>query len=201
MRKKVSTFLDINPTVRFLTASDAVFSAGVGLFGPIFAVYLTEQLPSANALEVIGVGTSIYLFTRSIGQIPLAYVIDKIKGERDDFYFLMGGALIGIVVPLLYLTISEAWHLFLIQFLFGIAGAMAFPSWAAIFTRHIDKGREGVEWGMYQTFIDMAGAVAAPVGAVIVTVYGYPAVMYCASVLSAISAILIFGIRSQLRNR
>lgn len=189
----------ISPTVRLLTVSDAVLTAALGLFGPIFAVYLTDQLASGNALEIIGIGTSIYLFTRSLGQIPLAYFIDKIKGERDDFYILLAGNTIFIIVPLLYLLITEPWHLFAIQFVYGLGAALTYPTWNALFTRHIDKGREGVEWGVYQTTVDMAGAVAAPIGGFIAAFYGFEAVMIFASVLAFVSSVFIYLTRNDLR--
>ena len=185
-------------TIRFLSVSDAVLTAGLGLFGPIFAVYITEQITTNNALEVIGIGTSIYLLTRSIGQLPLAYLIDKIKGERDDFYILLAGSAIYIIVPLLYLGISEAWHLFAIQFVYGLGAALVYPTWLAIFTRHIDKGKEGTEWGLYQMLTDLAGASAAPVGAFIAAQYGFSAVMIMASVLALVSSIFIYLIRNDL---
>lgn len=193
------TFANINPTVRFLTVSDAVLTAALGLFGPIFAVYLAANIQTPNALEVIGIGTSIYLFTRSIGQIPLAYFIDKIKGERDDFYLLLFGNTVFIVVPILYTIISEPWHLFVIQFVYGLGAALTYPTWSAVFTRHIDKGREGIEWGIYQTMADMAGAIAAPIGGFIAAYYGFNAVMYLASALAAISSVFIYITRDDLR--
>ena len=186
-------------TVRMLSVSDAAMTAALGLFGPIFAIYLTEQIQTGNALEVIGVGTSIYLFTRSLGQVPLAYLIDKIPGERDDFYILLVGSLIGVVIPLLYILVTQPWHLFVIQFLFGVAGALTYPTWSAIFTRHIDKGKEGMEWGLYQTMSDVAGAVAAPVGAVIVSLYGFSIVLIFASALAAVSTLFVILIRNDLR--
>ena len=193
------TFSNINPTVRFLTASDAVLTAALGLFGPIFAVYLTQNIQTDNALEVIGIGTSIYLFTRSIGQIPLAYVIDKIKGERDDYYLLLIGNTAFIIVPILYTFITEPWQLFAIQFFYGIGAALTYPTWSAVFTRHIDKGREGIEWGIYQTMSDMAGAIAAPIGGFIAAFYGFDAVMYLASSLALISSVFIYITRDDLR--
>ena len=192
-------FTDVSLTVRFLTASDAALRSSLGLFGPIFAVYLTQRIDTANALEVIGIGTSIYLFTRSLGQIPLAYIIDKIKGEKDDFYILLVGNTIFVIVPILYLLISQPWHLFAIQFVYGLGAALTFPTWNALFTRHIDKGREGTEWGMYQTTVDMAGAVAAPIGGFIASYYGFTAVMVMASCLAVISSIFIFFTRTDLK--
>lgn len=189
----------ISPTIRFLTVSDAVLTAALGLFGPIFAVYLADKITTDNALEVIGIGTSIYLFTRSLGQVPLAYVIDKVKGELDDFYILLAGNTIFIIVPILYLFITEAWHLFAIQFAYGLGAALTFPTWNALFTRHIDKGREGIEWGVYQTTVDMAGAIAAPIGGFIAAYYGFQAVMILASLLAVISSFFIYFTRSDLR--
>jgi len=189
----------ISPTVRFLTVGDAVLTAALGLFGPIFAVFIAERISTGNALEIIGIGTSIYLFTRSLGQIPLAYIIDKIPGERDDYYILLIGSCIFFIVPILYLFISEAWHLFVIQFMYGLGAALTYPTWNAIFTRHIDKGKEGIEWGMYQTSVDMAGAVAAPIGGFVASLYGFEAVMICASVFAAISIVFTFLTRKDLR--
>lgn len=186
-------------TVRFLTVSDVMLSTGLGLFGPIFAVFITQQISTDNVLEVIGIGTSIYLFTRSVGQIPLAYIIDNIKGEWDDFWFLMIGNTIFIIVPILYIFISQPWHLFAIQFVYGLGSALVFPAWLAIFTRHIDKGKEGMEWGIYQTFVDMAGAVSAPIGAFIAAMHGFPAVMICASALAVVSSIFIYLMRGDLK--
>lgn len=193
------SFAGVSPTIRFLTASDAVLTAALGLFGPIFAVFIAERISTVNELEVIGIGTAIFLFTRSIGQIPLAYIIDKIKGERDDFYVLLAGNTIFIVVPLLYLLISEPMHLFVIQFVYGLGAALTFPTWNALFTRHIDRGKEGVEWGMYQTSVDLAGAVAAPIGGFLASFYGFDAVMYFAAILAAISSVMIFLTRNDLR--
>ncbi|MCF7815523.1 MAG: MFS transporter [Candidatus Pacebacteria bacterium] len=190
---------NLSLTVRFLTVSDAVLSVGLGLFGPIFAIYITQQIETENILGVIGIGTSIYLFMRSIGQMPLAIIIDKIKGEKDDFYVLLTGSIIFIIVPILYIFISEVWHLFAIQFIYGLGAALVSPTWLAIFTRHIDKGKEGLEWGIYQTTVDMSGAIAAPIGGFIASLYGFTAVMISASIIATISSIFIFAIRDDLR--
>lgn len=197
-RRSILALSNLSPTIRFLTASDAILTAALGLFGPIFAILIANQIQTNNALEVIGIGTSIFLFTRSLGQIPLAIIIDKIKGEKDDFWVLLTGSLIYVLVPLLYLIISEPWHLFTVQFIYGTGAAMTFPTWNAIFTRHIDKGKEGLEWGIYQTINDLAGAVAAPIGGFVASIYGFAAVMYFASGIAAISSFYILMIYNNL---
>lgn len=195
---KISHLKGVNPVVTLFTVSDVIVTTGLGLFGPIFAVFILEKLSVNHALEIIGIGTSIYLFTRSIGQIPLAMIIDKIPGEMDDFKILITGMALFAIVPIFYLFMTEAWHLYLIQFFFGIASAMVYPTWYAIFTRHIDKGKEGIEWGAYQTMVDMGGAISAPVGAYIAATYGFGSVFIIASIMSFLSIILIWLSRTHL---
>ncbi len=190
---------EINFVLTYLTISDVIVTTGLGLFGPIFAVYIHERIGTEHSLEVIGVATAIYLFTRSIGQIPLAALIDKIPGEKDDYTFLVLGTFLFALVPIMYLFISEAWHLYLIQFFYGIASAMVNPAWFAIFTRHIDKGKEGTQWGVYQTLVDMSGAISAPIGGFFAATLGFAPVMIVASVMSFTSIILLSLLKPYLR--
>ena len=76
---------------------------------------------------------------------------------------------------------------------------MTFPAWLAIFTRHIDKGKEGMEWGIYKTFVDLGGAVSVPVGAIIASMHGFPTVMICASGLAVVSSVFIYYVRDDLK--
>lgn len=139
---------EISPVVRFLTISDFLIIGGFGLITPIFAVFIVENI-NGGSLEVVGIATTIYLLTKSVGQIPAAILIDKIKGEKDDFWAMLLGSIIFSLVPLLYLIIDSPIELYLVQFFYGLVVAFTFPSWYAIFTRHIDKNKEGLEWGIY----------------------------------------------------
>ncbi|MBU2565973.1 hypothetical protein KKG46_00235, partial [Patescibacteria group bacterium] len=76
---------DINPTVRFLILSDTVLVGASGLLGPIFAIFVQGFIVGGNE-AVAGLAAAIYLFTKSIFQIPVAHIIDKIRGEKDDFW-------------------------------------------------------------------------------------------------------------------
>ena len=78
--------------------------------------------------------------------MPIARYIDKHKGEKDDFFLMVFGSLLVSIVPFLYLFIKTPIHLYLVQVVLGIGGSFANPGWYAIFTRHIDKEKEGTEW-------------------------------------------------------
>ncbi len=192
---------EVSPVIRLLTASDIILGAGIGLFGPIFAILIANKINTNNPLEVISIGTSIYLFTQSVGLMPLGILIDKIKGEHDDFWILFAGSLVYVLVPLLYLLITEPWHLFVIQFIYGVGTAMTLPTWTAIFSRHIDTGKEGIEWSLWQSSTNLSCAIAAPVGGFIASYYGFNAIMYLASAMASLSCLYIFLIRKSLYKR
>ena len=102
-------------------------------------------------------------------------------------------------MPLLYLFIEQPWHLFIIQFFFGLGSALTYPTWSAIFTRHIDRGKEGMEWGIYQTLSDLSGAIAAPIGGFIAALYGFSAVMILASILGFFGLCAVSIIKNDLQ--
>lgn len=137
---------DINPVIRLLIVSDTVLLGAAGLLGPIFALFIEEFIKGGNE-AVAGVAAGIYLFTRSVFQIPIAHLIDRIRGEKDDFWLMFIFTALSSLIPLFYLVIDTPFELYIVQFSLGLLTAFTFPTFMAIFTRHIDKEKEGTEWG------------------------------------------------------
>ena len=192
------TLKDINPVIKFLTVSDILILSGFGLISPIFAVFIVDTIKGGN-LEVVGIAATVYLLTRSLAQIPIANMIDKIRGERDDFWAMLIGSLVFSCVPLLYLLVSAPWQLYLVQFVYGLATASAYPSWFAIFTRHIDKEHEGIEWGAYHTLVDLGGAGAAALGGFLAYKFGFNYLFMLVSLVSLVGSLFLAGVYGRMR--
>jgi len=186
--------LDMNAVVRALIISDVIWGGAVGLLGPIFAIFVVDFIPGAS-IAVAGVAVSIYLVTKSIFQIPAASIIDKIRGEKDDFWILFIGSLISAVIPILYLFINTPLQLYLVEFLYGLATAVTFPSYMAIFTRHVDKEKIGTEWGIYYTLNDFSAAVAASVGGVVAETVGFRPLIVGVVILSVIGVGFLYALK------
>jgi MFS family permease len=189
---------NINSVVKFLTVSDFLILSGFGLISPIFAIFVTESVVGGT-VQVAGIASAIYLLTRSVFQVPVAALLDKIVGERDDFWTLFVGSVVFSVVPLLYLAVSTPTHLYIIQFLYGLSVAVTYPSWYAIFTRHIDKNHEGVEWGAYNTLVDLGSAGAAALGSFLVVQFGFNLVFVLVSGISLVGSFFLLGIYKELK--
>ena len=191
---------EINPVIRFLIISDTILIGAAGLLGPIFALFIEGFIQGGNE-AVAGVAVGIYLFSRSILQIPIAYFLDKIRGERDDFWLMFIFSLLIAVIPLLYLVINTPLQLYIVQFVLGFFTAFTFPAYMAIFTRHIDKNKEGVEWGIYFTLTDITGAALAVIGGYVAISAGFPALIITVVVLSMVGALLLWPIKPYIKTK
>src|SRR3989344_6231300 len=157
----------INGLVKVLITSDFFFNLGWGLLAPIFAIFILERITGGDSLkaaEIAGFSALFYWITKSIFEIPIGWFLDKKYGERDDFWFMVVGTFISAIVPIGYLFSSTAWHIYLFQIIHAIGMAMALPSWLAIFTRHIDKGKEAFEWSIETTSIGAGAGIAGGIG-------------------------------------
>ena len=192
--------LNVSIVARVLIISDVIFLTGTGLLGPIFALFVVDFIQDGSA-AVAGVAAAIYLLTKSLLQVPIASLMDRIKGERDDYWFLFLGSLASAILMLAYLIISTPLQLYIVQFLYGATMAMAFPSFMAIYTRHISRNKEGIAWGVYFTATDLSAALAATAGGILADTIGFRPLIVMASFLGLIGTLLIYFIRSHLRDK
>ncbi|MFH1559401.1 MAG: MFS transporter [Patescibacteria group bacterium] len=188
----------INVVIRVLTISDVLIIGSFGLINPIFAIFITQTIQNGS-VEVAGVASGVYLLTKSIFQIPFALFFDKIKGERDDFWAMFFGSMLYSLIPIAYLFISTPGQLYLVQFVYGIFSALIVPSWFAIFTRHIDKNYEGVEWGVYQTLTSFAGGGTALLGGVLASELGFAPLFISISFLSLVGSLFLLFIYKNMK--
>jgi len=191
---------EINPVIRFLILSDVLVIGAAGMLAPVFAFFIRDFIQGGNE-EVAGIAAAIYLITKSLFQIPVASIIDKIRGERDDFFVLVPAAILMSLTPLLYLIISQPWQLYLVQLLLGFFAAMTFPAFMAIFTRHIDKSKEGIEWGIYFTFCDLLSAGLAVIGGFMAYTIGFTPLIICVASISTLGSLMLMLIKPYIRLR
>lgn len=190
--------LRMDPVIRFLILADIATYGAAGLLGPIFAVFITDFI-QGGGVEVAGVAAAIYLFTKSITQIPAASIIDKICGDKDDYWFLVIGMLIVNLIPLAYLFVETPLQLYATQFVLGVATAFTFPSFMALFTHYVDGNQAGTTWGVYYTLIDIAQAATAAIGGILAATLGFEKVIYMVSAIGLLSMLFYIPVAPALR--
>ncbi|MEX2090511.1 MAG: MFS transporter [Candidatus Paceibacterota bacterium] len=182
----------INHVIRTLVISDFFINSGFSIFGPVFAIFVTKQI-AGGSLEVLGFAAAIFQIFKSGLQIPIARYLDKNHGEYDDFYSMIFGTALVVMVPFAYIFASTANHIYIIQAIYGIGAAFTIPPWYAIFSRHLDKMQENVEWSMDSIAIGVGAATSAAVGGILAQKFGFQLVFIIGGMLA------IFGGIQQLR--
>lgn len=189
--------IGLNKVIRGLILSDFLLQSGWGLIGPIFAIFITQQIQGGSLVSV-GFIAATYWFIKSIAQPFIAHFLDVKKGEGDDFKFLIYGLFLANLVPLGYIFATQLWHVFLLEIIRGLCMACVIPGWAGIFTRHIDKGWEAFSWSIESTGIGFAAAFSAAFGGILVTFLGFKAVFILVSFFGLGSCLLLLLIRNQI---
>lgn len=147
-----------NKVMWLLTFTD-IFSWGPYLITSSLAgIYLADKF-GGDAAQMVGIGIAIYYVMRASLQIPLGYINDKIKKDLDEITFLLIGVLLMGLSFSLYPLISNPMHYYILQFVFGVGASFNLVSWRKVFAQNLDKGKEGLEYGIYETFMSIFTAV------------------------------------------
>jgi len=191
----------INRVVRLLITSDFFLNSGFGLIGPIFAIFIVNNIVGNNVAEaakVAGFGALLFWIVKSLLQIPIGYYLDKNHGEIDDYWFMVIGTFMMAVVPLGYLFSTQPWHIYAVQIFYAVAAAINFPSWSAIFTRHIDEGKEAIEWGTHSTVSGIGIGIAGGLGGLVVAMFGFRSVFVFVSLFALLSGTLLLLVKKDI---
>jgi MFS family permease len=189
---KLNFFLPINRVIKVLMLSDFVITSAFGFVAPIFALFITDKI-QGGTIETVGFAAAFYWLAAVLTRLPIARRIDKTKSEKDDFYFMIFGSVLISVVPFLFIFSTKIWHVYLIQAFYGIGYSFRLPGWFGMFTRHIDKGREGYEWSFDSLLSGIGAAIAAALGGIIAVKFGFEILFVLIGAISIIgSAVLIF---------
>lgn len=192
-------YFTINGFIKIMILSDFTLFSAFGLIAPIFAIFSATTLAGGTIFKA-ALGSTVFLLVKSVLQIPISKAIDKNHGEIDDYWTAVIGTYIIAIVPFLYFIINSIPQLYIVQVIYGIGGALAFPGWIAMYTRHLDRGHEGFEWSLYNTTISVATAITAAVGGYLVQDYGFRSIFLLVGSLGLIGAtILLFNKKKIIR--
>lgn len=194
----------VNKIVKVLIISDFFLNLGWGLLSPIFALFVLQNITLNNpekAAAVAGFAALFYWISKSLLEVPIGRMLDSIKGERDDYWLMVLGLFVVAFVPIGYLFSNNPWHIYMLQILHAVGMAMALPSWLAIFTRHIDKGKEAFEWSMETTSIGAGAGIAGGLGGILASFFGFKVLFVFVSLLTFFAAGLLLIVKNNVSKR
>jgi len=179
-----------------MVTSDLIMYSGWGLITPILAVYILDKIEGGN-VQVAGIAVGVYWVVKALVQVPLAHFLDKNHGEKDDYYSLVGGIILTSLTPIGFIFATLPWHMYALQAIHAIGMAMVVPSWAGIYTRHIQKKREAFCWGLDSSAISIGLGVGGIVGGIIAKMFGFIPIFIAVSLMGFVSATLLLIVGSK----
>jgi MFS family permease len=190
----------MNKVIKVLILSDLALLTGLGFVAPIFAIFLTANIKGGD-VEVAGFAAAVYWIAQSAAMIPFGKFLDRRKGEKDDLWLMIIGNVLAAFAVLGYLFSKLPWHIYLLQAIYGIGMGMNMPGYTAIFTRHIDKGKEAYEWSVRGTLVGIGTGVAGALGGIIAQNFGFNQLFIGISAFIFLSAFFLLFISKQMRLR
>ncbi len=189
--------IKINKIVRTLIFSDVALTSGFGFITPIFAIFITDHI-QGGSVQVAGFASAIYWIVMSSTVVFFGRYLDRNHGEKDDFWFIVTGNLLAALATSGYIFSNLPWHIYVFQTLYAIGISMNIAAYAAIFTRHIDKGAEAFDWSIRAAVVGVGAGITGALGGIIVSQWGFTALFLIVIGFVAFSAILPFLIYYQI---
>jgi MFS family permease len=194
----------LNKVIFLLTMSD-VFTWGLFMVLTSFVgIYLSGKF-GEKALEVVGVGVAFFNFSRGFFQIPIGYITDKIKRDRDDIILLsLGNIMMGIPYMLLPWVVSPIGY-YIGMFIVGLGGALNLVNWRKLFAKNLEAGREGMNYAVYDTVMSIAMIIFGLIIGIVTSVgqQYFDTVIFCvglAILLSGFWSMSIFFVTKRKSN-
>src|SRR3989344_1077186 len=108
----------VNKVVKFMVFSDLLLFVGWGFISPIFSIFVLEKIAGATLLTV-GVSSAVYWVARAVVQPFVAKQLDKRKGERDDYFTLLGSLVCAGLAAFWIASIKSESMLYIAQIFHG----------------------------------------------------------------------------------
>lgn len=166
LRLKIKKF---NRVVLLLTLADVFTWGPLFIVSALSSIYLSDKL-GQDTVGFVGIGTGISYITRAVFQIPVGTLTDRLKKDKDEIIILAIGAVLVGLPFIFYPFITESWHYFLLQFVFGMGISLDVVSWRKLFAVNVTKGIEGKEYAIYDTVLSTSTAILAVILGVIANV-------------------------------
>ncbi len=154
---------------KILLNSTYLWYFGAGMLGPLFAVF-TQKI-GGDILE-ISWAWATYLIISGILIIIMGKISDNFASKEK---LMVAGYALNTIFTFGYLFVSTPIHLFIVEAGLGIATAIAWPTWDALYAKYEDKKHDGYTWGLAAGGEFLMNGLALVAGGFIVEIFSFTA--------------------------
>lgn len=181
-----------NPAIRALLAADALLLTAAAMLAPIYALFVDRV---GGDILAAGITAAALAFGSGFVSLLAGRKIDHIRDKRIILAAstaVLGAGFIG------YIFAATIWHLAIIQVVMGVVQAIHATLYDALYSRNLDKGREGEQWGAWEALNYFAAGAGALAGGFLVAKLGFEVMFFAMAVLTFASALYILSLPKKL---
>lgn len=183
----------MNRTLKLLIISDIFVFSGFGLIAPILAIFIKDNL-IGGTIFAAGLASMIFLITHSLLQLLFAYKFNP----KDRLWMLWLGTALIALVPFGYIFSTHFYHIYFVEFVYGVGAAFAYPSWSSLFTANLEKGKRGFQYSIYSSSVGIGTAITAGVGALLAEKTNFQLVFILTGILAIIGLLILFRLEKKV---
>lgn len=174
-----------NPFVRAFIISESLLWSAHNFIIPIIAIFVVRNI-TGGTVEIAGIAFSFHLISRVLIEISTSKILLG-SSEKLKLKFTITGILVIAASHASFAFASTLPMLFIGYILMGIGMGIAAPAKLTNFSTHLDKGKEPIEWSAYDALVFIGMALAAALGGLVATQYGFKILFIASSIITAIS--------------
>lgn len=189
--------MKLNKIVKYLIYSDLVFYTGWGLISPVFAIFILDSIIGGNVF-VVGIASAINLLSRSLIRVPAGMYADNDKTGKRAFWGMFLGLFVAAFIPFGYIISTLPWHIYILQAIMGVSLGISAAGWTCIFSKYLDGGKASTEWGLDVVAVGVGPGIAAAVGGLAVTYFGFNIVFIIVGIFGIIGTLVLLFVYKDL---
>lgn len=184
--KNPSSF-HINPVVKAFIISESFLWSAWNFLVPILAIFAANNLPQGN-IETASFAYSIHLAVRVVFELISGRFLASSNTHKKISVILIGVA--AVTIAYLGLMISLNITIFFISMaIAGMGFGIISPAKNSLFSQHLDKTKASIEWGITDATVFIAIALAAALGGLIASKYGFATLFFVAACVNLLSIV------------
>jgi len=156
------------------------------MLGPIYAIFVKDV--GGDALDA-GITFGAFALAAAATTLIVGRLSDKVK---EDELIIVAGFFITALGFIYYMFVDSMTTLIVAQIIIGIGEATKYPAYDEVYSRHLDKGKGGLEWGAWEAMAYFSAAIGAVVGGYLVTQFGFNIIFVFMAALSLGGGIFIY---------
>ncbi|MGE6368194.1 MFS transporter [Planococcus kocurii] len=158
----------------------------------IFPFYILLIRNVGDSYAQFGWAYGLFALTAALCYPLIGKYADQVGDKTLLFVYSWGMAILLLFFPLA----SEVWHVYILQVLMGMLGAVQKNSEKTVLARYVTKEMAGTQIGHYHVWTSVAAAVAIIATGYLVDFLTIASIFYVASVIFAWSGLTLMKLKS-----